>query len=280
MSEQLNFDFEANSEKVPEHVPDTETGDKSEEPLKIRDIRRAVMAWLVDQNVSGLASMTPTRISKYRADLAAFWSRPVSKSNMKLSRLLRPKQTIIVECRRSRQDCWPDCQNSDDLGPKLGVLKSRQREFQKDIRENEPQLRQNDALFEEYTDWDYASSSNADYHDLCRQIRKHEEALYKGTRFESIYQAGLGNLNYLAVPAGIVKEHELAEGWGLLWVHEDMRIELVSTAPEQECDPLGQLHLIQNIAIAARESVLFANGIREKNGETHFLPIPRRRRVK
>ena len=199
---------------------------------------------------------------------------------MKLSRLLRPKQTIIVECRRSRKDCWPDCQNSDDLGPKLGVLKGRQREMQKAIREAEPQLRQNDALFEEYTDWDYESSSNSDYHDLCSQIRKHEQALYKGTRFESIYRAGLGNLNYLAVPAGIVQPHELAEGWGLIWVNDDKTIDVISDAPEQDCDPLGQLHLIQNIAIAAREAVLFQNGIREKDGKTHFLPVPRRRRVK
>ena len=52
---------------------------KNTEELQERDIRRAVMVWLAKFTPSSVGVMVPTRISKYRAGVAASWSKAVSK---------------------------------------------------------------------------------------------------------------------------------------------------------------------------------------------------------
>ena len=73
MPEQLDFDFDARpeDEKTVSPTHELEAKESEDDVMRIGDLRRSVMAWLIKPNVSGLASMTPTRISKYRADLAA-----------------------------------------------------------------------------------------------------------------------------------------------------------------------------------------------------------------
>ena len=140
-------------------------------------------------------------------------------------------------------------------------------------------MRATDTLFDEYTEWYYEKTENSDYHQVCRDIRKLEDALYKGSRFEAINSAKLADFCYLAVPENVVHPHELASNWGLIWVREDKTLEIITPALNQHCSQGSQLHLIQNIAIAASENVYFANGIIEKDGVIHFLRPPRRRRI-
>jgi len=146
------------------------------------------------------------------------------------------------------------------------------------IRANEPHLRRGDALFEEYAEWNYGDTSNMEFHKLRRQIRKLEKALYKGTRFEGIKKSRIADFAYLCVPEGAIEPHELAEGWGLLWVDKKMKIRTVVSAENLHCLVENRVHLSQNIALACRDSVLFSQGIREKKVGCQFVSLPVRRR--
>ncbi len=261
--------------------PDVRADRQPADPLTRLELCRAVMAWLAGQDATGLAMQTPTRISRFRADVAAFWSRPGRNPGGEgPGQLMLPAQTVIVECRRNRAACWPDCANSQELSPELLKLRQKQQQLEEKIRRAEPELRRTDMLFEEYTEWQYEKSQSSDYQKLCREIHQREEALYRGTRFEAIMRVRLADFHYLAVPAKTVHPHELATGWGLLWVRNDLMAELVAPAANQHCRGENRLHLVQNIAGASRENVLFANGIRVRDGRISFLPVPHRRQAR
>lgn len=273
MSEQLFLDL-----SFPTELPSAEELD-DKQSFRKKDLIRAVMAWLVEQQVAGLAPRTPTRRARYSADIAAFWS-VQQRDKQKRCKLITPCRTCIVECRGSRDQCWPDCTDSADLLPQLRDLRREALELQSEIRIREPQLRAGDALFEEFSEWNYEKSANPRYQDVRRQIETFETALYQGTRFESMRNAGLADLLYLAVPEKTVHPHELAEGWGLLWVKDDLSVVPIQGAIAQTCTDRDRLHLVQNIASAASRDVLFAHGIDPSpNAPCRFRPIPRRRRV-
>lgn len=244
-----------------------------------RGLRRAVLAWLALDDPSGLATDVPTRISRHRTDVAAFWSRPGRHAaGAGPGRVLRPYRTAIVECRLTRNACWPDCHNASTLSPQLLKLRQDKRRRETQIRTREPELRGNDMLFDEYTEWQYDRSRDRAYHELCRRLQQLEAALYRGTRFEGLMKARLADRCYLAVPTGTVEPHELADGWGLLWVDGGRQVQVVAPAREEPCPDENRLHLVQHVAGAAQSSVLFANGIGRQGRRALFLPLPRRRR--
>jgi hypothetical protein len=243
--------------------------------LKPADMKRAVLAWLAAGGPTGLALSVPTRISKYQADAAAFWSVPGRK------RLMYPEKTVIVEIRKSREQCWPDCSRHEELLPLLRLEKEKKVAIESVIRKEEPELKDTDTLFPEYESWDYRRSRNKNYHSCLRRIEKIEHALYKGSRFEQIRRAHVADYLYLAVPEGTVAPQELADGWGLLFIRKDMSVEIVKEAENWNCPPENKLHLVQNIAACTLKNTLFANGITvAKNGKTSFIPVPRKRRAK
>lgn len=265
--EQLNFDFDEKSGS-----PDRE-GALFE--LKPQAMRRAVLGWMAARHPTGLALSVPTRISRYQADAAAFWSIPSHEARM------RPVRTMIVEVRCGRGQCWPDCSEKAGVLESLRREKAELRRIEAVIRREEPGLRDSDNLFDEFESWSYERSSNQEYHRCRRRIEKHEHALYNGSRFERIRAACVADELYLAVPAGAVHPHEVADGWGLLFVRSGFEVEEVVRPFNWDCDEMRRLHLIQNIAGQARDSVLFANGIRlSAEGSVGFTPMPHRRRAK
>jgi hypothetical protein len=281
---QLIFDFSSEIPEKKKAVPEAPAVDEAKINSRSMEqddnstvfaplfMKRAVMAWLQKQKPACIGTAVPTRFSRYQADVAAFWARPSGK-------FLKPEKTIIVELRHQRELCWPDCSNQEQLLPLLRKMKGWKDSIQKEIRQNEPHLRDSDTLFEEFESWDYSGSENQDYHNCCRRIEEIEHALYKGSRFEQIRQAHVADLLLLAVPFGSVHPHELADGWGLLYVKEDMNVDLIREPDSWDCPEKNKLHLVQNIAISVSKSHLFAHGIQEKSdGKVYFTPIPRRRR--
>jgi len=295
----LSFDFYSDADgdtaaaKVaePEETPVAEPLPEKESPLEKKvekkvevedvpslkplDMRRAVLGWLAGQSPSGLALGVPTRVSKFKADAAAFWSKPNSR------RMMRPEKTVIVEIRRGRGDFWPDCAESAKLLPILCGLKERKEALEAKIRVDEPELMDSDTLFSEYASWNYAATSNREYHKCLRRLEETEKALYAGSRFERIRSAHVANFLYLAAPAGTISPGELADGWGLLAINRDLSIEILKEPEHWDCPERNQLHLIQNIASKSMDSVCFAHGIHVlADGSTSYLPIPRKRRAK
>jgi hypothetical protein len=294
-NDQLSFNFDELAtpetekdvqQKKPAETPSpavkpTDLSPKKDEPkkkivdtgLKPLDIKRAVLAWLISQKPSGIGLNIPTRVSKYCADIAAFWSSPAKK------RLMAPQKTVIVEIRKTREQCWPDCSRQEELLPLLRAKKDEKLSIEALLQQTEPELKDSDTLFPEYESWDYKRTKNSKYHKCLKQIEDLEHALYKGSRFEQIRRAHVADYLYLAVPAGTVLPNELADGWGLININPDMTIQIVKDADRWECPDSNKLHLIQHIAAGCRKSLLFSLGVNElSNGDILFTPSPRKRR--
>ncbi len=243
--------------------------------LQQRDLQCAALGWLATLHPTAAAIRVPTRLAKFRADAAAFWSTP------KKNRLLQPEKTILIEARPTRMSCWPECSGSEEILPELRREQERRQELEAEIRIREPHLRDSDVLFAEIEYWNYEGTSNPAYRECLRRIRSYEKALYRGSRFERIHRANVANELYLAVPEGLIHPDELAEGWGLLYVSRNLKVEVVKTAQWIECPQENMLHLSQNIAASSLHDVLFAHGISlTAGGGVQFHCPPRRRRIR
>ncbi len=255
---------------APESEPSPASGKKAFQPL---DLKRAAIGWLTTQKPDAIGHLVPTRISKYCADIAAFWSSG--------RRRLLPKKTLVIETRNNRDDCWPDCSGHEGLLDKLKEARELKRTIEAKIRKDEPNLKDTDNLFNEYESWRFKESKNKEYHRCLKEIDKLERAVYNGSFFEQLRRADVADYLYLAVPEGAVHSDELADGWGLIYVKPDLRAELVKAAEFRDCPVEKKIHLAQNVAITCRKSLLFSMGIREgADGTPFFTPIPHRRRGK
>jgi len=248
---------------------------KHNSPFRPQNMKRAVLGWIIGEKPSGVGVSVPTRVSKFCADVAAFWSSPAKK------RLMQPDKTVIIEIRRTREQCWPDCSRQEELLPLLIEQKELKKSLETEIRRTEPELKDSDTLFPEYETWRYSESENKKYRRCLRQIEKIEHALYKGSRFEQIRRAHVADFLYLAVPEGTVHPNELADGWGLINVKSDLSAKIVKEAESWNCPIPNRLHLAQNIAASSRDALFFSFGIKAgKNSNALFSPIPKRRRNK
>ena len=251
--------------------PEIEIPEEPEIPqLSRHDLQRASLAWLASLNPTAAAMRVPTRLAKFRAGAAAFWSSPGRH------RLLQPDLTVVVEARLSRNDCWPECSDTDVILPSYRECQANRRSLEESIRKNEPFLLDSDVLFPEIEYWNYEDTENPDYKPCLEKLAEFESALYRGSRFERIRQGEVANELYLAVPEGLIDPDELAEGWGLLYVFPDMHVELIRKAAHYECPQEHMLHLSQNIAASSLRDVLFAHGIyQEADGKIEIDLYPR-----
>ncbi|MFT5128917.1 MAG: hypothetical protein ACI8W8_002536 [Rhodothermales bacterium] len=231
-------------------------------------LRRAALAWLLEQDPVALALRVPTSYRRYLADAAAFWDLDADGT----------QRTVVIETRRSREACWPDHVRSEAILPELRRHKRERGVREQSIREDESHLRESATLFEEYADWNYAGSSDAEYHSILADIAKAEKAIYRGTRFELLCRAEMASELYLAVPERTVHPHELAADWGLIWVAEDLSTTLISKAQPKVCPIANSGQLIRGIATAASAAVCFAAGVEKNGGGVRFLRPPKRRR--
>ncbi|OGV66833.1 MAG: hypothetical protein A3K18_30300 [Lentisphaerae bacterium RIFOXYA12_64_32] len=241
-------------------------------------IQRAVLRWLEQKDPpTGIGVNVVTRISKLHADIAAFWSQPIRNTHEEgPSQILTTHRTVIVQCHTEREDCWPDCIRSKEVLPQLRGYKEQLAQFEEQIRKDEPHLRDSNTLFEEYAEWNYEKSDNRDYHNVKRAIEKMEHSLYHGTKFERIRSAQLADHLYLAVPVNVVLREELADGWGLIWVDDNLNVEVVGEPEDRECLPSNRMHLVQNIGAAAKRATLFSCGVHRTAKEEVALVQPPR----
>jgi hypothetical protein len=272
MAEQLFFDLDFRPVKSVDPTPRRRNGRRA--------IQRAVLRWLEETTApTGMAADVITRVSRLKADVAAFWSQPErNPHNEGPHRIMRPVRTTLVQCHLEREECWPDCTRSNEILPKLKAMKAEMAQVQETIHQTEPHLRDGNSLFVEYAEWRYEESTNPDYHRLRRAIEKLEHGLYHGTKFERIRQAQVADCLYLAVPSGLVEPDEMADGWGLLWVEQDLTVRERVPAEARDCMAENRMHLIQNLAAACRDHTLMAHGVAHAKGDVFFVkPFVRRR---
>ena len=245
-----------------------------EVPLTAAFMRRAVAAYLAEQCPAGLAFRVPARISRYQADVAAFW---VEFSGRGKNQLAKVERTVAVDIFTDREECLPECAEAAELAKELRALRLLRFEMERQIREKEPWLAVDGELFPEFRTFDYSATGNREYIKLMRKHSRLQHALFKGSRLELVRSAGVADYLYIAVPAGEVMPEDIADGWGLLHIFSDGRVKVARVASRQQCSGDSRMHLALNIASRSMESVLFREGIEIKGEEVKFFRPPRKR---
>ena len=256
---------------VPAEISAEATAEKTG-ALSEYELYQAVLAHLVKSGAAAAALHVPCRQKKFKAPAAAYFSEYKGKLN-------RLTGTVAVDIYSKRCQCLPECAGSLAVARELVELKQQRTVMEESIRINEPHLRAEDELFDEFRSYNYAQSSNREYHKLCRRIASLEQSLYKGTRMEQLAKAGVADSLIIAVPENMITADEMPDSWGVWYILPDKSIREVKAPEKQECSEASRLHLLQNIGHAALNSVLFVNGIKfRSDGKARFTRPPRARR--
>lgn len=194
--------------------------------LGMLEMRQAALGFLAAKLPAGVAGYVPARFRKYQVAAAAFWTRDFGK----VKQVVR---TAIVEIYDHRDRCFADCADRRALLDAIHALRGEREQLEAQIRQEEPHLADTDDLFSELRTWHYERSANPDYRRLRRKLDKLQHTLYHGSRLERIRRAGVADVLYLAVPAGVLETDEIAAGWGLLYIYPDGRVEIVAEPDPQ-----------------------------------------------
>ena len=227
-------------------------------------MRRMVLTWLAAQSPAptGCACEVPTRGNRSNlVDVAAFWSATRRRQGRAFQ---LPVRTALVLCVLSREECWNAGANPEELYRELAECHAALPSLEARIRAEDPELRDDYMLFEEYAVWNYDRARNPEYQRLRLRCQFLEEELFRGTRMERIGRSDCADELYLAAPEGCVTAAQVMPGWGVLSVSNDGKtpITLLRPAEPQRCLPEARLQLVQAIAAAASDFVLAGYGTR------------------
>lgn len=114
-------------------------------------LQKRVIEWLMTLTPppTGLACNVPTKMVLDRADVAGLWSAPVRHAG---KTLLEPSRSVAVVCALTREECWAAGVNPEQLHAELNLCNELMSKYEDIIRLREPELRQDNMLFEEYAD--------------------------------------------------------------------------------------------------------------------------------
>jgi hypothetical protein len=245
-----------------------------------RVLRLGVLQWLFTADVpDAVAFDVPTRPVGLKADLIASWHSPQRHKKLRMS-LLVPQRVMLVLCMESRAECWPECANPEEILAEIARLRTEMQHAEKEIRSSEPDLLDNNMLFEEFAVWNYGKSKNLDYQQLRSRMKSLENNLYKGTKLEKIARLGLADELYLAVPENELHPQELIAGWGLLSVGKDLQVKVLQKSAERQVLPEMRMHIVQQMLCTGRNALLESQGFQIMNdGSCRFVKRPRCRKL-
>ena len=242
-------------------------------PLRPRDYQQLAFGFLCSLAPDGVAEHVAIRASKPVVAAAGFW-RPESGRRMDAVR------SAAVVMYLDKALCFADCAGQEELLEELSTLNDRREEMEAAIRVSEPELAASDDLFNEFRTWNYDESHNREYHRVRRRIDRIMRDLNAGSRLERIRRAGVADLCYLAVPAGLVDPAAIPAPWGVVELGPGRTFTVTRPAAIQDnVTPEGRCRLALNIAQAASGAVKFASGVEElRSGGIVYHAPPRRRR--
>lgn len=234
-------------------------------------LRQAVASWLAARRPkpSGLGFDVETIGGRLKVDVAACWLQNPKHNDTSADNggeALKLRHAIVLCC-PTRESCWPECSSAEAIVAEVSRLSAEAEAEECKIREQEPELRADDVLFEELALWEYERSVNPRYQELRQRLAELEGMLYKGTRLERLTLRPMAEKMYIATPAGLLQPNELRRDWGLLWVDSDKGAELVRDGKPHNCQPTDQMKLLNNILASTMDMML-------------ALPVPRRRKPK
>jgi len=229
------------------------------ESEKHQELKRCAAMWAQVHGYRMVGTEVALPNSRYRADVAAY--RPERKAQGALA----IGQTAVFECKQARSDFLKDARSLAASLERLKELHARRASLESLLAVHYPSLRSGETLFPEYDRYDFAPLSHKGYAAVIREIRIVNRRVYEKTKFDRLLQWRCANVNYLVVSKGILEEHEVPEGWGLL-CHDEAGSDSLRLARRPvfvECAESTRLELLQRLA---------AIGTRELNRQLELDP--------
>ncbi len=211
-----------------------------------RGLKASAERWARAQGYALVAQEVRAPVPRYRADVAGVM---VERG--------RAVSGVLVECKATRADFLRDASG-------LGVL-LRRREALHALRERierefvhamEPWLCRQAALFEgmsELGEWDYERSALVSYQRVVRELARLDDKIHGSTKFFTMARYRLASRLMIAAPAGMIDEHELPPGWGLLaWRSLDAEPEEASPGAAHSAGTRVLRRLMRSVLVAQR----------------------------
>lgn len=233
--------------------------------LSPRILRRAALAFLASKKPDGLAVGVYIPALHAPADAVSFsLSGGVASETRLALASSAPSRLAMSAAKRDRLD---------RLIREQEALKAS---LEETIRETEPNL--NASLFAETAEWEYEKSGNPRYHRCLRKLEKlRYERQYSG-KLERLLAEKTADELYLILPEG-ADHSTVPPEWGIVRLSPDLALYEVRSATKTGSDSEMRAAIATAAAVAARENVLFANGIRFEDGSPVLTPVPRRRKA-
>lgn len=210
-----------------------------------RGLKRAALVWAQQQGFTACGYEVRVPKSNYRADVAAY--RPAADA-----REGELGVTAIFECKQSRPDYLSDARPVAETLERLGECRSRMVELERLLGVHHPNLRRGESLFPEFDSHDFDGLKHEGYQRLVREVSMLESRLYGKTKFDRMMKWRCASVLYAVVAPGVMAEHEVPRGWGLLVVEDPLDtgsgLELVRQAKLVEVPHGQRLELLQRLA--------------------------------
>jgi len=182
-------------------------------------------------------------------------------------RRVRTPNTVIIECKRSRQDFFRDGEDVEALLRQRELLRERRREIEETrVKRAEPHLRRSgSALFSELEEWDFSESRHPAYRRVLRELKRLDHRLYGHAKFSKLVKYRLADHLLVLAPSALIRPAELPEGWGLLEcprqhlrrgafveplsLLDDLPLRLTVAPPRLATPPLRRQRMLRNLAV-------------------------------
>jgi hypothetical protein len=116
-----------------------------------------------------------------------------------------------------------------------------------------PSLLNGDSLWAEYESADFTRSDDPEYRKTVRTLQTLHRQVHGQTKMEKLLKWNAANLHYLVVEPGIIREHEVPPGWGLL-VRDGARLVLALRPEFKEISEENRLGFLHRVAAAGSKA--------------------------
>jgi len=232
------------------------------------ELKRLALVWAQANGYPVAATEVSLPNLRFRLDAAAY-----KPGSVRLLRYDEKKQanryvthpavglTTIFECKASRADLIRDCRSSVLLLEKIRVLDEARLLLETRIRISSPSLLNGDGLWPEFETAAFERSPDPEYRKVVKTLQSLRYQIHGQTKMEKLMRWNAGNLHYLVVEPGIIREHEVPAGWGLL-ERDGRKLEL-RVLPEFKEIPLeARLSFLHRVAAAGTKAANREMGIR------------------
>lgn len=208
-------------------------------------LKRLALEWAAAHRL--LLAATEVRLprSGYRADVAAATPRALSSNAC----------TAVFECKASRADFLRDSAREAGAAELLVRMSERLMALRALIGGHRPDLRRREELFPEFDAVDLRGFRHETHERLQAEFRVAQRKLHEGTKFAKLARWRAASLLYVVTEEGVLRAHEVPDGWGLL-VRRGEMLELLAKPCLNETTAEERVAVIERIAAVA--------GIRER----------------